>query len=175
MKIRQFVIVSLLFGAIMAVCILLSTPSHASTLSESVGFAAGANAVWLDGPGAGFPVDLEAAGTAKASLSPHLSAVAGLAYGFSHSYIRWDAGFRATATDVDNPNFNLYLGIRYRGGSITAVQPSEWAPDAGLGWKPWPEALPNIVIGADASYGLDSARSQAYLAVRYLLPSTLLK
>ena len=92
-----------------------------------------------------------------------------VAYGFSNSYVRGDGGFRLTATDVDNPDFNVYLGMRYRTGSKDAVRPAEWAPDAGFGWKPNPKQWPNIVLGADAGYGLQSNRVLTYVAVRYLL------
>lgn len=172
---RRFVIQSIILAAIIAACVLLCQPVKAGTLAESVGLAGGVNAVWLDGPGSAFPADVEACGAGKASLSPHLSAVASLSYGFSHSYLRWDGGFRATATDVDNPNFNVYLGIRYRGGSTTAVQPSEWAPDAGFGWKPSPERFPQVIVVGDAGYGMTSARTLAYLGVRYVLPQTLFR
>lgn len=173
---RKFWLTAVILGLMAAAALLmLPGPSHASSLGDSFGLAAGANATWLDGPGAGFPVDLEATGNGKLSISPHLSAVASLNYGFAHSYIRWDGGFRATATDVNNPNFNMYLGIRYRGGSIVEVQPNEWAPDAGIGWKPWPEMVPNLIFVADASYGLTSSRSLAYAGLRYVLPLNLFK
>ena len=145
-------------------------PTVAQTLAESVHVYGGANGAWLNGPGAAFPADFEAGGSVSASLSPHISLVGSSFYGFSHSYTRWDGGARVTATDVDNPNFNVYLGIRYRGGSKADVQPNEWAPDAGFGWRPDPKRWPNITVGADAGYGLDSDRVLSYLAIRYQLP-----
>lgn len=162
-----------MFRTTLAAMLLLlasATLSTAATVGDVLRASAGVNAVWLDGPGTQFPADVEAAGQASASLSPHLSLVSSLGYGFSHSYFRWDGGARVTATDVNNPNFNVYLGIRYRGGSIAAVQPNEWAPDAGVAWKPNPTAWPNFVVGADAGYGLQSNRVLTYLALRYLLP-----
>lgn len=129
----------------------------------------GVNGVWLDGPGAAIPQDFEGAGNLSLSLSPHLSVVGNGAYGFSYSYVRGDIGARVTATDVDNPNFNAFLGIKYRVGSKDEVRPAEWAPNAGFGWKPAPALWPQLVVGADAGYGLQSQRVLAYLAVRYLL------
>lgn len=167
---RLFLLRASILAARITGCILLCSPAHSGDLSQMVGFSAGANAVWFDGDGAEFPADFEGVGNVKASLSPHISSVGSLNYGFTHAYVRWDAGFRVTATDADNPNFNVYLGIRYRGGSTSAVQPSEWAPDAGLGWKPNPEKWPNVILAADASYGLDTADRMAYLGVRYVLP-----
>ena len=157
----------LLIAALFAVCAL---PAHATNLSDIFKLYAGANAVWLDGPGAEFPSDTELGGSTSASLSPHISAVGSAFYGFSNNYTRWDGGARVTATDVDNPNFNVYLGIRYRGGTTSAMLPEEWAPDAGVGWKPSPARWPNLILGADAGYGLQSSRTVAYLAVRYLIP-----
>ena len=146
--------------------LLLAVPAHADGFGR---IAVGGNAVWLYGPDAEWPADVEASANLSASLSPHISVVGSAAYGFSHSYFRGDGGLRVTATDVENPNFNVYLGLRYRGGTIDAVQPNEWAPDAGFGWKPNPKEWPNIVVGADAGYGLDSQRVLTYVAVRYLL------
>jgi hypothetical protein len=129
--------------------------------------ALGANGVWLNGPATEFTKDFEAGPIVSASLSPHISAVAHAFYGLSGNYIRYDGGARVTATDVENPNFNLYLGILYRNGSTAAVRPGEWAPDAGVGWKPNPKAWPNIILGADAAYGLESQRIVSYAAVRW--------
>ena len=140
-----------------------------ATANPFARIAVGANGVWFDGPGSAFPADFEASVNTSASLSPHISAVGSAAYGFSNSYVRGDAGFRVTATDVESPDFNVYLGIRYRAGSKDAVRPNEWAPDAGFGWKPNPKAWPNLVLGADAGYGLQSNRVLTYVAVRYLI------
>ena len=71
---------------------------------------------------------------------------------------------------MDNPNFSMYLSTKYRGGSEAALQPSEWASGAGVGWKPSPVNWPRIVVGADAAYGHTSDRVVAYLALRYLIP-----
>lgn len=130
--------------------------------------AAGVNGVWPSGADIAFPSAFEAGATASSSLSPHISAVASTFYGFGEEYVRWDAGGRVTATDVDNPDFNIYLGIRYRGGSKASVQPSEWAPDAGFGWAPFQNK--NIILGADAGYGLDSKTVLSIVALRYRFP-----
>lgn len=147
---------------------LAASTAQAASLADIAQVSVGANGVWLYGQGSAFPADAEASVNASLSGSPHLSGVGSVAYGFSHSYLRGDAGFRVTATDVENPNFNVYLGMRYRWGSKAAVRPNEWAPDAGFGWKPNPEAWPNIVVGADAGYGLQSERVLSYVAIRYL-------
>ena len=158
-----------LLSALVLVCLPFAT-GRAASLNEVVHAFGAVNGAWLDGPGAAFPADLEAGGTASASLSPHITAVASTMYGFSNSYVRWDGGFRVTATDAENPNFNVYLGIRYRGGSKADVRPNEWAPDAGFGWRPNPQKWPNIIVGADAGYGLESSRVLSYIALRYLIP-----
>lgn len=144
--------------------------AESSNLAEVVHVSAGVNGAWLDGPGAAFPADLEAGGTAWASLSPHISAFADAYYGFSHSYLRWDGGAKITATDVDNQNFSVYLALKYQGGSVRALHPNEAAYGAGFGWQPNLSAWPNIALGADASIGAKTDRTIAYIAVRYLLP-----
>ena len=167
---RKLVLQATVLALIILGCILLATPSRAADLSQTVHIAAGVNGAWLDGPGAAFPADFEAGGTAWASLSPHISAFADTYYGFSHSYVRWDGGAKVTASDVDNPNFSIYLSAKYRGGSTADLQPNEWAAGAGLGWKPNPAAWPRVIVGVDAAYGLQSNRVLAYLALRYTIP-----
>jgi hypothetical protein len=146
---------------------LLALPAQAARFSDVARFAVGVNGAWLDGPGSAFPADFEASGNAALSLSPHISAVGGLAYGFSRSYFRYNAGARVTATDVDNQNFNVFLGARYRGGSTADVRPNEWEVDAGFGWRPAPDIWPRIVVGVDSGLGLQSNRSLTVAAIRY--------
>lgn len=171
---RKLILQAAVLAAIIAGCILLCGPAR-SAPADALRLYAGANVVWLDGPGAEWPADFEASGNLSASLSPHITATGGLAYGFSHSYLRWDGGARITATDASNPDFDLCLGIEYRGGSISAVQPSEWAPYAGLGWRPSPVRWPALTIGAKSSLGLTSDRTQSTLAVRWQLPVSLFR
>ena len=151
--------------ALLALCFLAGLAFSAPLVKASVGV----NGVWLDGPQASWPNDIEAGATASASFSPHLSLTAGAFHGFENRYNRFELGPRATVTDVDNKDFNAFLGIKYRGGSKDAVNPNEWAPDAGFGWKPFP-GLPRFVVGADAGYGLKSQRVLATLALRYVIP-----
>lgn len=153
--------------AVLALCA-LAFPALSGP--QPVNVAAGINGAWLDGPGAAFPADFEAGGTAWSSLSPHISLVGGGFYGFSHSYFRYQGDARLTASDVLNPDFNTYLAIRYRGGSTAAVQPAEWAGCAGFGWRPSPQTYPNLTLGGDAGYGLTSNRVLVYLSARYAIP-----
>lgn len=167
---RKLVIQATLLLLIILGCVLVGAPARSATLEEVIHVSAGVNGVWLDGPDTEFPADIEAGGVAWASLSPHLTSFTDVFYGFDHSYVRWDGGVKVTATDVDNPNFNLYLSLKYRGGSEDALQPSEWASGTGLGWRPDPVRWPRIVLGADAAYGLQSGNVIAYLALRYAIP-----
>lgn len=167
---RKLFIEALILAAVTLGALLFIPSSSFGAPADALRLYAGANAVWLDGPGAEFPADFEASGNASASLSPHLTLTGGLAYGFSNSYLRWDGGVRVTATDAANPDFDLALGIEYRGGSISAVQPSEWAPYAAVGWRPDPDRWPALTLGAKSSLGLTSDRTVSYLAVRYMLP-----
>lgn len=159
-------------AALLAACVLLwpAPKARSATLSDMFGAYAGVNAAWLQGPDVAFPVDVEGSGNVKFSLSPHLSATGMLAYGFSHSYLRYDADARVTATDVNDPNFNLFLGIGYRGGSVAAFEPGEWAPNAGFGWRPSPESAPWLTIVGKSSVGLVSHNTITYLGGRYALP-----
>lgn len=153
-----------------ALLVIGSHSANAGTFLEGVQVAAGANGTWLDGPSAAWPADFEAGGSASGSLSPHVSTYGDLYYGFSHSYVRWDAGAKLTVSDAENPNFNVFLCVEYRGGSIAALQPNEAAYGAGFGWKPSPQRFPNLIVGAKAAIGGKSDRTVASLAFRYLLP-----
>lgn len=155
--------------AILAVCALALAAAFLPALAAEspVHFAAGVNGAWMDGADASLPADLEAGGTAWSSLSPHFSLTAAAFYGFSNSYIRWQTDWRASMTDVDNPNLNTYAGIRLRGGSTRTVGPTEWAPVVGVGWRPLPDTYDNLTIGADAGYGIDSQKLLLTLAGRW--------
>ena len=125
----------------------------------------GANALWYDGP-AGLPGDFEVGGNARASLSPHISAVGAVYYGFDHSYLRGSAGARFTATNPDDPNFSVGVGIQYHVSGEPEIRPEEWAPDVTVGWLPWPGAPQWILVGL-ASYGLKSNQASALAGLRY--------
>ena len=162
---------SLVFLAALTVLLLAPLafrPAHATGLVDHVYL--GVNGAWLDGPGTAWPADVEAGGSASASLSPHISLTADTFYGFSHSYLRWDGGACATVSDVDNPNLSMALGISYRGGSTHAVGPNEWAPYVSVGWKPNPAKWPNFSLGGRGSLGLTSNRTLVTLGGRYALP-----
>ena len=150
------------------VAILLAGTAQAAQKTGLLTVAAGVNGAWLsESAVTTFPA-VELGGTASSSLSPHISLVGSSFYGLNEQYVRYTAGGRVTATDVNNPNFNVFLGVVWRGGDQKAVQPNEWAPEAGFGWKPntsWP-----LVVGADAGYGLDSHNVLSYVALRYVLP-----
>jgi hypothetical protein len=149
------------------VALLVAACAFPALASPVIKVAAGVNGVWLDGPAVDFAKDIEAGAVAAASLSPHLSLVGHGFYGFTQNYVRYDGEGRITASDATNPNFNLYLGMRYRNGSTAAVRPGEWAPDAGLGWRPSPTHWPHVILGADAAYGLTTQKVISYAAVRF--------
>lgn len=161
---------SMLLALAAVLLVLLAWPAHAgkALLYGSVG----ANGAWLTGPAAAWPADLEAQGNVWASISPHMDLYANGVYGFTHSYLRGEGGVKVTATDVENRNFNLYLKVGYRGGSIDALQPAEWAYGAGFGWCPLPEQFPRFLIVGDAGQGHTTDRTIAYLGGRYYFPIT---
>lgn len=132
-----------------------------------VRFAAGANGIWFDD--SANPSDFEAGAAARASLSPHFSVVGSGYYGFAHSYLRGSAGIRVTATDVDNPDFSIGLGVQRHFSSEPALRPEEWAYDASIGYRPWPETNPKVTLIAQGGYGIDSNQASYLAGVRYTL------
>lgn len=167
--------ISALLAGVLLIAVVFATAHAQSDLSGVMKASVGVNGVWFDGPDNHVPRDIEIGGTAAASLSPHISAVGALYYGFDKSYIRWVVGPRITATDVNDPNFSVGLGLSYRGASEATLRPNEWGPDATVGWKPWPAAnngmppsrMSKVTLGGQGWYGLDSKRIGALLAVRY--------
>lgn len=146
--------------------VLLASPALAG--EPVFKLSAGANAIWYDGP-AGLPSDFELGGTGRASLSPHISAVGGLFFGLDNSYVRAPIGVRITASDVQNQSFSIGLGVQFQASSEPKIRPQEWAPEVSIGWKPWPEDMPNLVLGAQGFYGLDSNQATALIAARWYL------
>jgi hypothetical protein len=126
----------------------------------------GANAISFDA-NSHLPSDFEAGGGGSASLSPHITGVGSVWYGFGRTYLRGSGGFRVTATDVNDPNFSIGLGIQYQASTKPALRPNEWAPDVSIGWRPWPTQAPKVTLGAQASFGLNSNTAALLLGVRY--------
>ena len=154
----------MLFAALL---LLIPLAAHAADLGDVVHLGAGINGAWFDNGGSVFPADVEVGGNAAASLSPHLSAVAALYYGFDHSYFRYSVGGRMTVTDVDNPDFSVGLGIQYHSASEAALDPSEWCPDASFGWRALPKLAPKLLVVGQSSYGLTSSKARTILGLRW--------
>ena len=145
--------------------LLVAASAHADPLFTTY---IGANGVWFDGVKA-LPSDFEAGGNASASLQPHISLVGAAYYGFDHSYLRGSVGARFTATNVDDPNFSVGLGAQYHMSSEPNIRPEGWAPDATLGWRPWPEQFPAVLFIAQGSYNVQANQAVAIAGVRYAL------
>jgi hypothetical protein len=142
---------------------------HGADLADVVHVYGGVNGVWFQGPTTNFPRDLEAGGTASASLSPHISVVSALFYGFDQAYWRWGVGPRITVTDVDDKNFSVGLGASFRGGSQPSILPREWTAEATFGWVPVASLTRLVVIG-EGGYGLTTSKGSALLGLRWKFP-----
>lgn len=127
----------------------------------------GVNGIWFDNQSE--PADLELGGTLRASLSPHLAGIGSLYYGVDKSYLRSTVGARVTATDVNNRDFSIGFGAAYQSATEPDVRPEEWISEVSLGWRPWPETMPKLVLGAQGQYGLKSNEAAVLLAARWKL------
>lgn len=143
--------------------LLLAAPAHAGIVWRA---AAAANAITFDAV-APKPNDVEVGGNLAASLQPHISAVGALAYGFDHSYLRGSVGARFTASNVDDPNFSVGLGMAYHVSSEPGIRPEGWAPDASIGWRPWPVDAPRVNLILQGQYQLEANQASAIMGVRY--------
>lgn len=163
-KYQQLIAFLLVIGTLLAL-IVIGT-ARADGLANTTTLAAGVSGVWFDGPDAPGP-NLEASGHGAMSLSPHLSLVGMAAWGMTETYLRSSVGIRVTATDVDDPNFSVGLGVQYHAASVAVLQPNEWCPDVSFGLRPWPVRWPAVALVGQGWYGLDSGRAGCSAGVRY--------
>lgn len=154
--------------AIAVLLLALAVPAFGGTVQHVY---LGVGGLWQDGNATTVPNALEAGGSASLSVSPHISLVGDTFFGLSQSYARYSGGVRYSVTDARNPDFNSFIGIRYRGGSVAALGPNEWAPDAGLGWRPFPSGkLDRLLVVAVAGYGLTSTKMLLTGGLRWEVP-----
>lgn len=151
MTIRRLVIGSAIVTLALVGLGFLCTPSHAANVWQSTTFGIGAQGAWYNSADNG---DLEATGRAALSVTPHISVVGGLAYGFSGTYLRENIGARITATDVNDQTFSVGLGVSRHFASEHGHSLEEWAGEAAVGWKPMVNS--NLIVTALAAYGIDS-------------------
>lgn len=153
----------------------LVVPASAATLKDVISLNAGINGLFYRAEVSEVPTAFEAGFTAAASLSPHISAVGSVFYGFQEAYFRSAVGGRITATDVEDPNFSVGFGAQYLKGGEAPV--NEWAADASFGWRPFPSSperpsqLDPLVVIGQGSVGLTSNVARAILGLRWELPA----
>lgn len=135
---------------------------------EVLHYALGVNGYWADGV-TPVPDDIEGGLHVYASLSPHVMAVGSAAYGFQHSYQRGAIGARFTASNPDNPWFSVHVGGQYHFSSEPAIRSEGFAPEAAIGWVPWPQTQPAVVLTALGSYNIEANRASLTAGIRYEL------
>ena len=153
----------LIIAAVLTLCCAAS-----ASADQILTTAIGANGIWFDGVTA-MPSDFEVGGNVAASLQPHISLVGAGYYGFAHSYVRGSLGARFTATNPDDPNFSVDLGGQYHMSSEPSIRPEGFAPDASIGWRPWPLQLPAIIVVAQGSYNITANQASVIAGVRLAL------
>lgn len=122
--------------------------------AASVGI--GGQGVWVDEGGLSAFRDAEAIGRASVGITPHVNLVGGVSYGVDKSYLRGSGGVRITATDVNDPNFSIGIGISRHYVSEPGAGLDEAAGEAAIGWKPF--ATSRVILTGLAAYGLDTGR-----------------
>jgi len=149
--------------AVLTSLALLSPPGHAANLWQSVSVGIGAQGAWFSGGDDQEDMgDIEATGRGALSITPHVSVVGGAAYGFSNSYLRSSLGVRLTATDVNDQDFSVGIGVARHFRSEPGPL-DEWCAEAGLGWKPLTSS--SVLLTASSAVGLDSGRRLFTLGV----------
>ena len=142
--------------AAICVLVLLAVPAWAVSPWQAASFGVGGQGLWADEGVAPSFKDAEAIGRASVSLTPHISVVGGVSYGVSGSYLRGSAGARLTATDVNDPDFSIGIGVSRHWVSESGRTMDEAAAEAGIGWRPIQSS--KFIVTALASYGFDSGR-----------------
>jgi len=115
----------------------------------------------------------EGASGGRASLSPHISLVGSGAMGRTTSdqdYKRAAAGARITVSDAERPDFSIHVGIQHHWSDNQAVRPTEWIPDATVGWVPFAK-WPDLVLGINGGYGLKTNQGMLLFALHYNITS----
>lgn len=149
--------------------ILISLAAVAPAAADTHGVVAahvGLNGAWFVDANP-YQADVEPVAALSASLSPHISLVGSAAWGVCNSYVRGAGGVRITATDVDDPNFSVGVGLQYRLASKAVLRPNEWAADVSVGYRPLPAQYPMLSLVGQGWYGLDTHRSGATLGARW--------
>ena len=136
--------------------IIMVTSANAASVWQAASFGVGGSGVWVDEGGAPAFRDVEGVGTAAVSLTPHISVVGAVAYGVDRSYVRGSGGVRLTATDVNNPDFSVGVGVSRHYVSEPESGLDEAAAEAVVGWKPLAQS--KWILGGSAVYGLDTGR-----------------
>jgi hypothetical protein len=128
----------------------------AASLWESVSVGIGGQGVWVDEGGAPAFRDAEAIGRASLGVTPHVNLVGGVSYGVDKSYLRGSGGVRITATDVNDPNFSIGVGVSRHYVSEPDAGLDEAAAEAAIGWKPFTSS--RVILTGLAVYGIDTGR-----------------
>ena len=145
-----------------------ASASHASTNGMMNAYV-GANGTWFDNADP-YQGDCEVTGNLSASLSPHITLTGGAYWGVCNSYLRGVTAARICATDVNNPDFSVEVGIGYRFASKEELRPNEWAPEVSVGYRPFPQDWPRLALIGQGWYGLDTRRAGAAVGVRWRFP-----
>lgn len=123
---------------------------------EAASVGVGGQGVWVDEGGVPAFRDVEAIGRGAISLTPHISVVGGVGYGVSNSYVRGSGGIRLTATDVENKDFSVGVGVSRHYTSEPLFGLDEAAAEGAVGWKPLTNS--SVIVTALAAVGLDTGR-----------------
>src|SRR3972149_8595334 len=91
--------------------LVLPGSAQSASVWDALSVGIGAQGAGLEGGDRATVRDIEATGRAAFGVTPHISLVGGLAYGFDHAYTRESVGVRLTATDVNDPTFSVGLGV----------------------------------------------------------------
>lgn len=158
-------VTAFLFLLLALICLVAVAPSHAKDNNVWHAYA-GINGAWFDSADP-YQGDVEATGNLSASLSPHITMTGGGYWGMCNSYLRGVAAARICATDVNNPDFSVEVGIGYHFASKAALRPNEWCPEVSAGFRPFPTDWPNLLVGAQGWYGLDTKRAGATVGARW--------
>ena len=127
-----------------------------ASLWQATSFGIGGQGVWVDEGTAPAFRDAEAIARAAIGVTPHVNIVGGVSYGVDKAYVRGSGGVRITATDVNDPNFSIGVGVSRHYTSEPGAGLDEAAGEAAIGWKPF--ASSRVLLTGLAVYGLDTGR-----------------
>lgn len=152
----------LLYLALLAAGIACS--SNADAKPSVVKVWGGANVVSFDNDS--LKGDIEVGATAAASLYHPISVVGSAFVGLDQEYLAGSVGPQISLSDSAATQMSIAVSVERQFSNKVTLRHDEWQAKVKVGFRPWAD-VPQLVLGAQAAYGIDSNELSYLGALRY--------